>query len=206
MISVCIPVLTAYDELYKCIDSINGSSIKIDNIYIIDNGGKFAKEPQENLHIYTPNFNIGVAASWNWFIANVPEVRIITNDDVVFDKNAINIMVEHYDENNLVYPNGIDGMNSFSCFILPQNIINTVGLFDEWISPNYGYFEDNDYSHRMSKAGFGLKACPALVYHAGSSTIREMNRIQREQHHTKFKLARDRYKKKWGGEPGHETR
>lgn len=114
-------------------------------------------------------------------------------------------MVNSMEDDFLVFPSCVEGTNSFSCFILPDKIINDVGLFDEWISPKYAYFEDNDYSHRMSLKGYGIKQCEAVVRHGGSSTIKNFDRTSMNAHHEKFRLARSHYVKKWGGEPGSEV-
>jgi len=204
-VSVCIPTLTAYKELDNCIETIYASTKKVDDIYIIDNGRKLSKKYGDNVHITRVTSNLGVAKSWNWFINNVPEIRIICNDDVQFYPEAIQTMLESYDENRLVYPNALNNMNSFSCFILPDKIVKDVGLFDETISPNYAYFEDNDYHRRMLLAGYDIKPCDASVGHVGSSTLKHFNKFMEEKHHPKFRLARSNYNRKWGGEPGKET-
>jgi GT2 family glycosyltransferase len=205
MINICIPTLNAYGELMRCIDSISASTVKVDNIVVLDNGGKFFRNFPSNLRIVAMPRNVGVAKSWNWFISNVPETRIICNDDVEFAPDAIERMINSYDENNLIFPTGLESINAFSCFLLPQNIINSVGLFDEKISPDYAYYEDNDYHRRMRLAGFDIKTCDAGVRHLGSSTMKNYGKIMRNEHHKKFKLAKANYIKKWGGEPGQET-
>lgn len=204
-VNVCIPTLNAYSELIKCIDSISESTIKVDNIFILDNGGKFYRDYPSNLSIIRAERNLGVAKSWNWFISNVPEIRIICNDDVQFSPDAIEKMVASYTEDRLIFPNALGNMNSFSCFILPNKIIEKVGLFDESISPNYAYFEDNDYHRRMKLAGFDIATCDAAVGHSQSSTIKNYGKSMRSEHHRKFDIAKKNYIKKWGGIPGEET-
>lgn len=199
--NVCIPTLNAVDEFNKCVKSIEASSIKC-NIWVVDNGG-YVDSLSENMKVHKPAFNLGVAGSWNWFLDNVPYPKIITNDDVIFDEMAVESMLRAQDSTNLVIPENIG--ESFSCFLIPEEIVNKVGRFDEWISPRYAYFEDNDYSYRMSLLGFGIKRAQfAMVQHAGSSTIKHFPKQKMKEHHDKFRLARDHYKKKWGGEPGAE--
>jgi GT2 family glycosyltransferase len=205
MINVCIPVLNSYEELYKCIDSINNSSVKIDNIYIINNGEQNIETHHNNVRIMSKGYNIGVAGSWNWFIDTAQEFRIITNDDIQFDENAIEEMIKNYAEDRLVFPCFKNNeASAFSCFLLPQNIINKIGKFDEWISPNYAYFEDNDYFYRMALAGFYTYQCSASVSHTGSSTLKNFDPAKERSHHQKFRFARDRYVSKWGGLPYEE--
>lgn len=201
-INICIPTLNSYDTLRQCIESVRNSSTKVNKIFIVDNGNGF-QMPGDDLLIAPMPYNLGVAGSWNWFIDNIPEYRIISNDDVIFEKYAIERLIEAYDENRLVCPGNLD--SHFSCFLLPGKMIEAVGKFDEWISPRYGYFEDNDYSYRMGLLGLGTtKVEGSLVTHEGSSTIRHFNKVDSKEHHDKFRLARDHYVKKWGGEPGDE--
>lgn len=204
-INICIPTLNSYSTLWKCVESINNSDVKVSKIYIIDNGGGLQHNGQDNLYINKVPQNIGVAASWNHFIREVPEFRIICNDDITFSPDTIRIMVEKYEPNGLVFPTEMGSGNAFSCFLLSQNVIDHVGLFDEWISPNYAYFEDNDYAYRMSLMGFRLYKCDANIVHIGSSTLKNYNRASKDAHHKKFRLAEGHYIQKWGGAPGHET-
>lgn len=203
-INVCIPTLNSYTTLWKCVESVNNSDIKINNIYIIDNGGGLEWNGQDNVFIIKVPQNIGVAASWNRFIREIPEHRIICNDDVTFESNTIRAMVDGYTPNGLTFPTELGNENAFSCFLLPQCVIDRVGLFDEDISPNYAYFEDNDYAYRMSLMGFGFSKCNARITHVGSSTLKNYNRASKDAHHKKFRLAEENYKKKWGGIPTSE--
>lgn len=205
MINICIPTLNSYSTLWKCVESINNSDIEVDHVYIIDNGGTLQWNGQKNLEIIKMPYNIGVSASWNKFIIEVPELRIICNDDVTFEPNTIRTMVEGYNYDRLVYPHTPGNDNAFSCFLLSQHVIDMIGLFDEWISPNYAYFEDNDYCYRMQLAGFTLAVCDARIGHVGSATLKNYNRASKEIHHKKFRLAEQHYKEKWGGGPGEEV-
>jgi hypothetical protein len=206
-IKVCIPTLKAVEELKQCINSVLGSSISC-NIFIVDNGG-IVRELRDSIVTHKPVTNLGVAGSWNYFIDNVPDVRLITNDDIIFDLYAVEQMLVTLAHNrregisNIVSPENLG--SPFSCFLLPTEVIEKVGRFDEWISPKYAYFEDNDYSYRMSKVGIGIsKAEKAFVIHGGSSTIRHFDKQKEKEHHDRFRLARNHYIKKWGGEPGQE--
>jgi GT2 family glycosyltransferase len=202
MINVCIPTLNAQDEFWKCVNSIQNSSIDC-NIFVVDNGGYIDESSTKFMTVYKPTTNLGVAGSWNWFIDNVPDKRIICNDDIIFDQYAIEQLLYAYNENNIICPENLE--SHFSCFLLPQHIIEVVGNFDEWISPRYAYFEDNDYFYRMNLNGFSTTKAPrSYVQHKGSSTLKHFDKLRIREHHDKFRLARDHYKKKWGGEPGKE--
>lgn len=201
MITVCIPTLNSYDTLESCLESISKSSIDVHTV-VLDNGGNFYRRlPLRTMVIQQP-YNLGVAGSWNWFIDHVEDIRIISNDDIVFDQYAIEKLVEALNKypNSLLFPENLG--SCFSCFILPQTIIDTIGKFDETLAPNYGYFEDNDYFYRMQLAGFGTsKATGSLVEHVGSSTLRHFSPSDEQKHHERFRASRERYIRKWGGEP-----
>lgn len=204
MVNVCIPTLNAEDEFHRCIDSLMNSSVEC-NISVIFNGEIFSIPSTSRISTHKPLSNLGVAGSWNWFIDNVKTLKIISNDDIVFDKYAVERMLEEAERTpfNLIVPENLD--SSFSCYLIPDSVIEAVGKFDEWISPRYGYFEDNDYSHRMSKKGVGIvRASGSYVEHAGSSTLKHFDKQKTREHHDKFRFAREHYKLKWGGEPGHE--
>lgn len=200
MVNVCIPTLNSTDTFWKCVESIKKSPVEC-KIYVIDNGGNL--EDCQDLIIHRPLYNLGVAASWNYFIEHTSSPRIITNDDIIFDSFAIERILEYDDGENLIFPENLG--NAFSCFYLPQRTIETVGRFDETISPNYAYFEDNDYHYRMQLLGYRIKpALAAFVEHIGSSTLKNFSFAEIESHHRKFRAARQRYIAKWGGEPGKE--
>lgn len=204
-IFVCIPTLKRYDLLWNVIDSANKGTMKPDRFFIIDNGGKFEHRGDKNVFVFSPGGNLGVAKSWNVFISNVPEYRIICNDDIEFYEDTIELLIKNYDENFILYPEGVPSANSFSCFLIPNKIPKTIGMFDEEISPGYAYFEDNDYHRRMKFAGFDIKGIKdARLNHANSSTLKSYNFQEEQLHHILFRRARQNYIKKWGGLPGEE--
>lgn len=207
-LNICIPVLNRYDLLDKLLVSLLSSTMKPSGVYIIDNGGNLSIRRELvslNIAVHRPNGNIGVAKSWNWFLKNVKDVRVISNDDVVFYPDSLEKLVKHYDKNYLVYPNGVEnGINSFSCFMLPDNIVKNVGYFDEEFFP--AYYEDNSYHLRMKQKGFDIKlAKDSLVSHFKSGTLDAFSKQEMEEHHKRFRRNTELYKRMWGGLPGKET-
>ena len=148
MISLCIPTLNRYDLLERLIESSELGTIKPNKYLIIDNGNKLDKREFDrfnaDIEIISFGYNIGVAKSWNKFISLTDPIRIICNDDVIFDKDTINSFIVNYDKNSFMTPDSIAEQNMFSCFSIPDFVIDTVGFFDQNISPNYAYYEDND--------------------------------------------------------------
>ena len=207
-VNLCIPTLNRYDLIWECVRSAYEGTVKPDNVFIIDNGGSLERIPEfPDVYLYRQEQNIGVAASWNAFISNVEEYRLICNDDIKFYSQTIETLLENYDENHITYAFSYkDQANSFSCFLLSDKIIKAVGLFDDSISPGYAYFEDNDYSHRLSKEGFGSKPVLCEIEHTGSATLKKYTSTETQLHHHLFRIAQRNYIDKWGGLPGKETR
>jgi GT2 family glycosyltransferase len=162
--------------------------------------------------------NYGVASGWNMGLRRARELgvarAIIANDDVEFSPGAIGEMNAVMDETGafLVSANQngsksgqryIDGADFFCYLVDVNNLIETVGWFDENIWP--AYFEDNDMHRRMVLAGRdGKIAIDAHVKHHGSATQNydpECPVVIPE----KFVGLRDYFIEKWGGEPGKET-
>jgi hypothetical protein len=202
MINICIPCLKNLSGLLTEIQSLENGTLKPDKYFIIDNGNIINQYIPKAM-VQHPPMNIGVAKSWNYFINIVPEIRIICNDDLIFGPDSLKILVDHYVDDKITCP---FIANMFSCFILPDKIVKEVGLFDETISPNYGYFEDGDYYRRMLLKGYGI---PNDIYcgieHEKSTTLRLYNNDERHNHDVKFRLAEKNFKSKWGGPPGHEA-
>lgn len=202
-INLCIPTLNRSDLIDRTIESSLAGIIKPDKIYIIDNGKQdFSEYVRKTVYnIIVPGYNLGVATSWNWFINNVGEIRIICNDDVIFFDDTIKIMIENYDSNNITYPGGVPSANAFSCYIVSDSVVDRVGLFDESISPNYAYFEDNDYFRRMTLLDIKLKHIPnAKLTHFVSSSLKKGI----PNHNQLFNKAKKNYIAKWGGLPHKE--
>jgi len=204
MVSLCIPVLNRYDLLVKCIESANNGTVKPDQIYIIDNGCTNFNIEKDNILVFHPDRNIGVAASWNMFIKMTTVSRLIVNDDVEFNENTIEIMVEKLKYMDFTWT--CRPLNGFSCFGINDAMVEKVGYFDESISPNYAYFEDNDYAYRMKLLGISESTfdCGAEAKHMISSTLKAFNSKQMAEHSIKFNIAQNNYIRKWGGLPGKE--
>lgn len=210
MVTLGFLTLNRYDLLEKAIISAEAGSMRPERYFVVDNGGQFRPTDFYNtlgnrLQVAQFGRNIGVAAGWNVIIKSTPEIRIISNDDVTFFDDTIETLVDAFSTDRIVYPGGIPSANSFSCFLIPDAVVEKVGLFDERISPNYGYFEDNDYYRRMVIAGIPLIGIPECrLGHFLSSTIKRFSDKERNQHNEKFKIAQNNYIRKWGGKPGEE--
>jgi len=173
MITVCIPTLNRYDMLEKLILSAEAGGIKPDKYLIVDNGGKLDFALNTKVDLYIPPRNIGVAASWNWLIKNSSEIRFICNDDVEFLPDTLETVVKYFTEKCILFHTRFNRHNNdYSGFVISDYVFNLVGDFDESISPNYGYFEDNDYERRCEFHNVKIERSFIPVAHDNSSTLK----------------------------------
>lgn len=205
MINICVPVLKRYDLLRELVKSCRSSNTRPSNYYIIDNGinhpalMKALGDFDITIKVHTPEKNLGVAASWNWFIKHVPEERVIVNDDIIFAPDSLDLLVGS--KASLVWAKGC----GFSCFVLRDVCVEKIGMFDETISPGYGYYEDEDYLQRLDGRGTRERVTTAEeidsgVTHPKSSTLQASSHEELLEHHRKFKIAQANYAKKHGVE------
>jgi GT2 family glycosyltransferase len=201
--SLCVMVFNRYDLLVDCLRSASRGTIIPDLLYVINNGRDDGKLEQALLAwegharvVYTPKVPMGVAESWNWFLDNAPDPRIITNDDVVFGVRTFEAMLSA--EGLFISPLK-DA--AFSCFLIHDECVKIVGRFDETISPGYAYFEDCDYFTRMRAAGVSVIQVESDTQHVGSATLKAQSPLDWEDHHRRFLLAQNNYVKKWGKLP-----
>lgn len=201
MIHLCIPVLRRYDLLQACIRSALAGQVKPDHVWILDNGrhrqggssGYSTKFDDHEEHWFTPDHNLGVAASWNWFIRQTTGDRIIANDDVLFAPDSIGRMANAEGP----FVTALAPTNAFSCFLIRDECVDKVGWFDEAISPGYAYFEDVDYAWRMEAAGVKMTEIDAGVKHMGSASL-----VPDDEHNRRFMIAQENFERKWGRLPG----
>ena len=85
------------------------------------------------------------------------------------------------------------GRLSGFCLLIRREAVEAVGGFDERFVP--GFFEDDDYCHRVRLAGFRrLVAHDVFVHHAGSRTFRRLH----EDPASPLRVNWERFKAKWG--------
>lgn len=200
MVNICIPVLRRYDLLRNLLMSLQASTVKPACVYVINNGLDTARlraalgECPAPVVIETPDNPLGVATSWNWFIDNVPEERIITNDDVLFAPDSL--------ERIVALPHDLVWASGFSCFLIRDACVEKLGRFDEEISPGYGYYEDEDYLQRLDGRGLLPRKATAEnidagVVHLKSQTLQASSHEEILEHHRRFKIAQGNYIRKW---------
>lgn len=205
MIHICVPVLKRYDLLGKLLRSLSASTVRPRMVHIINNGLDALQldsalntgDPQFSIDVLTPDEPMGLAASWNWFIQNVPEERFIVNDDIEFAPESLAKMVD-------AKAPFVSCSFGFSCFLLRDSCVQAVGTFDESLSPGYAYFEDMDYLRRMKLAGIEDDVVFCDVKHLKSGTPNSYSPEEWQAHHVKFLRAQDNYIKKWEANPSWE--
>lgn len=200
---VGVPVLKRYDLLRQLLVSLERSTIRPACVFIVDNGLKgqtllrALKLIKLEVQVYTPPQNLGVAASWNWLIGRTDEERVIVNDDITFAPDSLERLLSS--PANLVWAKN----QGFSCFVIRDRCVEKVGLFDELISPGYGYYEDDDYLQRIDGRGTKPPIISAAevdcgVQHLRSATLRAATPEEMAEHHRKFRIAQGNYVRKWG--------
>jgi GT2 family glycosyltransferase len=199
MTALCIPTLNNLNGVLDLIESAEKGSVVPDRYLVMDNGGiiDFELPRVETFH---PKYNLGVAKSWNEFIKSTTNQRVISNDDLILGKFTFEKLISApYDVVS------IEGLNAYSLFNVRDSAIDLIGYFDEKISPDYGYFEDNDFDWRLKLAGGNRIEIQDLDYkHIGSVTMSKLTGNDLEAHHRKFRRAREYYRLKWGGDPSME--
>jgi GT2 family glycosyltransferase len=212
-VTLCVPTYSRYDLCDQLLHSAASGDAVPDAFVVLDNGGAFRPSLEVrarlngSLRLVRPGRNLGVAASWNWFMLNVPGWLLICNDDVRLDASTLTTLLSasaaHADE-LLLYPMGRGGKaNILSVFLTDRRLADAVGYFDEAFHP--AYFEDDDYLYRMKLRG--LRPMPVTgcgYFHHCSATLKSMSPVEAWAHEENFTALRRYYVAKWGGEPGAE--
>ena len=175
-----IPVLNRYDLLDQTLKSIDHP---IDNIVIINNGkNKFYSTGIKNVQIFDMPSNQGIAGSWNLGIKFYPhsDYWLFGSADTKYLPGSLKKFEEFSGPDYF-----INSTAAYSSFSLGKNIVEKVGLFDEYIYP--AYFEDNDYNDRMILAGFEKNILsPGIEVddNGGSQTIKSDEVLMKKNHKT----------------------
>ena len=86
-------------------------------------------------------------------------------------------------------------------FVWTPNLLAKVGYLDENFFP--GYYEDNDYRHRILQSDANVASIPLRAYHDRSSTLKSSIHFERKNQYTFHKNCQY-YIEKWGGTPTQE--
>jgi GT2 family glycosyltransferase len=177
---IIIPILNRYDLLDEALASIDHP---VENILIINNGiEEYAPKIDLPIKVLNMPSNLGIASSWNLGIKCYPHAPywVFSSADTSFRENELSKFEKYSGPDNFIKSNA-----HYSCFSLGENIVKSIGLFDEYIYP--AYFEDNDYDDRMTLAGFAKHIlCPGIQVndHGGSQTIKSDEKLMQKNHQT----------------------
>lgn len=172
--AVIIPTLNQTDRLCRLIESFDRP---VGDVVIIDNGVRWPRGARLDIPrvracrsqtvLEIPN-NLGVAASWNLGIKVLPHADrwLIVNDDAWLHEGSLQVLDSESDRTSVTFA---DVNPSWSCFVLGDDVVRKVGLFDERLYP--AYFEDTDYARRCDLAGVPVRTVYAPVSHDNSSTL-----------------------------------
>lgn len=172
-----VPILNRYDLLESMLDSIN---YPIDNILIIDNGGEFKTD--KNVKVLNMPTNLGLSASWNLGIKCFPHSKywLFASADTVWGETSLQEIDQESGPDRLILTN-----DAYGCFSVGENVVDKVGLFDEYFYPIY--FEDNDFHERVVRfcaentiKSTSIQTAPAV----GSQTINSDDKLKNRNHET----------------------
>jgi GT2 family glycosyltransferase len=166
-----VPVLTRPEILYRMLGSID---YPIDRLVVIDNGDcvdpdRVRDNPNvTGSHVVKMPANLGVSGSWNLGIKATPFAPywLIANFDLVWNPGSLEALDLVARTDALVLSGAYP---AWSCFLIGEKVVETVGLFDESFHP--AYFEDNDYDRRAASYGVEIVRSGIPVRHYNSSTL-----------------------------------
>lgn len=167
-----IPVLNRYDLLDENLSLID---YPIKEILIINNGKEPYRPKRKDLNIRVLNLpsNLGMAGSWNLTIKLYPHEKfwVFSSVDTHWLPGSLKKLYDLSGESKIVTTT-----ESFSCFSVGENVVRTIGLFDEYFYPYV--FEDSDYAERLmiaikngKKLEFLHKSVDVTVPYGPSQTI-----------------------------------
>lgn len=192
-----IPVLNRFDLLRKSLASIDHP---IDEILIMNNSGVDSETdgikeqfPGLNIRILNLPSNLGITGGWNLGIKLYPFAPywLISSADTSFMPGSLAKMEEYSGPRAMVKSDA-----DYSFFSVGEHIVETIGIFDEYIYP--AYFEDNDFDDRIVRAHLGesiVKPGIPVDDSGGSQTIKSNGKYQERNNET-FVSNQTYYEKK----------
>ena len=173
------PTLSRFDLAEELLASID---YPVKDLVIINNSGKKNWNPTkpdlvENLwHLEVP-YGLGLQGAWNLVIKATPYAArwLLVNDDCRFEPGALEIIDREAKSDTLAFT---DCAPVWSAFVLGEEVVRKVGLFDEAFYPLY--YCDNDYERRADHAEVRKINIPAKVHHLNSATKYHNNEVRND--------------------------
>lgn len=177
-----IPILNRYDLLDQNLKTID---YPIGEILIINNGKETYTPPTTDLNVRVLNLpsNLGMSGSWNLGIKLYPHEKywMISSADTHWIPGSLKKLHEISGPDNLVMTS-----EAWSAYTIGENVIRTVGLFDEFFYPIY--FEDNDYYERYMRSPlkdhYISSGIEVNAPHGASQTIKSDEKLMNRNHET----------------------
>ena len=188
--ALIVPVLNRPDLLDRLLASLH---YEIGDLLVIDNGNVVDALPDldcvHRSHLVKSPTNLGVPASWNLGIKMLPFAPwwMIVNSDAYFPRASLNRLQVAARRDALVLSAAAP---PWACFMVGDQVVSKVGLFDEGIFP--AYFEDDDFMRRCTYWGVPIVQTGIPVEHTNSSTIHSDQRYMARNNET-FTANRNYY-------------
>lgn len=163
-----VPVLAHHALLGRMLATIDAD---IETLLIVDNAGRVGQTALPHVgrtYWLSMPSNLGVPASWNLIIKSTPHAPywILANFDITWPAGSLERLADAARPDALVLSGGSP---PWCAVAIGEDVVDTVGLFDEGIYP--AYCEDNDYERRVRAAGLDVVETHIPVAHRNSSTI-----------------------------------
>src|SRR5262252_5769482 len=153
MVNLCVRVLRRHDLLPEMLRSALTGSLTPDALYIVDQAGRMELihrilvdvAPCIPVTIMDLESHRGSEAhAINWYMSNVPELRVIAHEDVIFAQDSLARFVAS--DGDFV----ID--SSLGVITYRDRCRKLIGLYDTTISPDFFTYVDVDYEDRLAMA------------------------------------------------------
>ncbi len=168
------PTLSRFDLAQELLDSIDHP---VKHLVIVDNSGTMEFEPKvnhfvENAWIIRVPYGLGLQGAWNLIIKSTPYASrwLLVNDDCKFETGALAIIDAEAKPDAITFT---DCLPVWSAVVIGEEVVKSVGLFDEAFYPIY--FCDNDYERRADNLNIPKRHISAKVQHHNSATLRDGN-------------------------------
>lgn len=169
--NLIVPTLNRYDLLQNFLGTVD---YPVAHLLIIDNGGSLdvtgwpVNEFVQKMTVLNMPANLGVSTSWNLGIKSFPfaDRWLIASDDMVFYPGGLQ---EFWEKSNSEHLTISAAWPHFQAFIIGEQVIDKVGLFDEYIHP--ANFEDDDYLYRCEAFEIPVISASYGHHHVEQGTV-----------------------------------
>lgn len=212
-VTFLIPTINRFDLLQNLLNQVESQTRKPDQLVIVDNSnGKFSL--CDSFPIKTQIVkadNIGYSGAVNVGYHQAKDFLIVCGDDDGISNDAIKLFVKYANSNldSIFFNPAALGSKGFGIFaVRVKKAIEAVGYWDEAFYP--AYYEDVDYARRMEIAGVEMCHVNESIFYLGGENAGIASSLKRASTQLNMDLEagiisnRNRYRRKWGGEPNQE--